>query len=64
MKYTLLAFCLMFIQACGENDTEVNNTDTELMDPNEVHPIEESLTDSTKLVNDSVIVPDTVADSL
>lgn len=62
MKYRLLVLFLVLMQACGDNNKDKDNT--EMMDPNDVHPIEESLTDSTKLVNDSVIVPDTVGDSL
>jgi len=62
MKYSLLAFCLLFMLACGDTNNDADNS--EMMDPNEVHPIEETLTDSTKLVNDSVIVADTVTDSL
>ena len=62
MKNSLLAFCLVIMWACGDANNDTDNT--EMMDPNEVHPVEETLTDSTKLVNDSVIVADTLSDSL
>ena len=58
MKHLLIALCFGFLAGCdNQNDNDTN--DTEMMDPAEVHPVEESLTDSTTLVNDSVIVADT-----
>ncbi len=43
---------------CGDiNENDTNNT--EIMDPADVHPVEESITHSTTLVNDSVMVADT-----
>jgi hypothetical protein len=33
-----------------------NSSDTELKDPSVVHPLSEAILDSTRLVNDSVIV--------
>ena len=46
----------MGLQACsnssGENDKAV------MKDPSTIHPPSEAIPDSTKLVNDSVIVPD------
>ena len=58
MKLLLLALGFGFLTGCGDQKDNDSN-DTEMMDPAEVHPVEESLTDSTKLVNDSVIVADT-----
>ena len=58
MKLLLLAVGFGFLTGCGDQN-ENDSNDTEMVDPAEVHPVEESLTDSTKLVNDSVIVADT-----
>lgn len=58
MKHLLIAVCFGFLASCGDQNEDDTN-DTEMMDPAEVHPVEESLTDSTTLVNDSVIVADT-----
>ena len=57
MKHLLIAVCFGFLAGCGDQNDNTN--ETEMMDPAEVHPVEESLTDSTTLVNDSVIVADT-----
>ncbi len=58
MKQLLMLICFGFMAGCGdETDNDINNT--EMMDPATVHPVEESLTDTTTLVNDSVIVADT-----
>jgi hypothetical protein len=57
MKGFVFIFALAFaLQACGSN----NNNETELKDPATVHPPSEAIPDSTKLVRDSVIMPDTV----
>lgn len=56
MKKVILMVCFVSaLAACNSNNDGTNNED-----PNEVHPVSETLPDSTKLVNDSVIVPDTV----
>ena len=48
-----MAFIIgIFCSAC-------NSGETEQKDPSEVHPPSEAIPDSTRLVNDSVIVPDT-----
>lgn len=56
-------FSVLVLAACNNNaegdHAEGDTTDTALADPSRVHPPEEAITDSTKLVNDSVIVPDT-----
>jgi len=46
---------LFAITACNDS----SNSDAEMKDPSAVHPPSEAIPDSTKLVNDSVIVPDT-----
>lgn len=56
MKKLLSIVCVVsVIVACNNNEGAANNED-----PNEVHPVSETLPDSTKLMNDSVIMPDTV----
>jgi hypothetical protein len=56
MRYFLYFVAAFGILAsCGTNDDQ---TDAELKDPAVVHPPSEAIPDSTKLVNDSVIVPD------
>lgn len=53
-----LLFLLVTLVSCGNSQT-----DAELKDPAEVHPPSEAITDSTKIVNDSVIVPDVSGDT-
>jgi hypothetical protein len=58
MRYNLLlvfVFMAGVFSSCGNNS---NQTDAELIDPATVHPPSEAIPDSTRLVNDSVIVPD------
>jgi hypothetical protein len=50
----ILSPAFIFLVACTNG-----NNDAQLKDPSTVHPPSEAITDSTKLVNDSVIVPDT-----
>lgn len=68
MKQLLLPlFSILVLMACNNNaegeNAEGDTTDTAYGDPSRVHPPEEAITDSTKLVNDSVIVPDTAPKS-
>ena len=57
MRVLIIFFSLLFtMQSCG-NDSSENTVE---QDPSSVHPPSEAIPDSTKLVNDSVIVPDTV----
>jgi hypothetical protein len=63
MKKTIwmLAITLAFA-ACGGNNNDNGNTSSgnaNMSDPNKTHSEAEALTDSTRLVNDSVVVPDT-----
>lgn len=53
-KYLIGLFSIGVIIACNNS-----NSDAELKDPSTVQPPSEAIPDSTKLVNDSVIVPDT-----
>lgn len=54
MKFLSLIFVLVLgLQACNSGDTGVEK------DPAVVHPPSEAIPDSAKLVNDSVIMPDT-----
>ena len=54
MKKYLLGLTIATVMvACN------NSSDTELKDPSTVHPPSEAIPDSTRLVNDSVIVADT-----
>lgn len=50
----LIGSLLIGLVACNDNSAEG------MKDPSTVHPPSEAIPDSTKLVNDSVIVPDTV----
>jgi len=53
---TFFRFALLFaVTACNNS----RNSDVEMKDPSTVQPPSEAITDSTKLVNDSVIMPDT-----
>jgi hypothetical protein len=51
-------FGLILIAALGACN---NSSDAELKDPSTVQPPSEAIPDSTRLVNDSVIVPDTTS---
>lgn len=56
MKRFCFGLALAFaIAACNDS----GSSDAEMKDPSTVHPPSEAIPDSTKLVNDSVIVPDT-----
>lgn len=48
---------LFFLASCGDGN---DRNDMELKDPSATHPPSEAIPDSTKLVADSVIMPDTV----
>lgn len=63
-KLLIILFAISTITACsdGANDTATEE-DTSAGNPSEVHPPAEAITDSTRIVNDSVIVPDTVPNS-
>lgn len=69
MKRLLLPLVATFILvACNndaEGDTPENDTlsDTSAGNPAVVHPPSEAITDSTQLVNDSVVVPKTAPSS-
>lgn len=56
-KYFFYVTVMMGLIACnsGENNTDGSGE----KDPSTVHPPSEAIPDSTKLVNDSVIMPDT-----
>jgi hypothetical protein len=54
MKKWLFGFLVTGMVACNNTSSE-----TELKDPSTVHPPSEAIPDSTRLVNDSVIVADT-----
>jgi len=57
MKKVISIVSVVFVlAACNSNNEGAANNE----DPNKVHPVSEALPDSTKLVNDSVIMPDTV----
>lgn len=52
----LFSLALLGLQACGNS---TNEDDKAVMkDPSTVHPPSEAIPDSTKLVNDSAIMPD------
>lgn len=51
-----VAGVVFVLAACSSNNDGAANNE----DPNKVHPVSEALPDSTKLVNDSVIMPDIV----
>jgi len=53
-KYVLLLLLIAGLQACNDN----NNSGGE-KDPSVMQPPSDAIPDSTRLVNDSVIVPDT-----
>jgi hypothetical protein len=54
----LSAALLIITVSCSEN----SDSNNKLEDPADVHPPAETITDSTAIVNDSVIVPDTGED--
>lgn len=54
-KVILITGTVFALAACNNNEGTTNNGD-----PNKVHPVSETLPDSTKLVGDSVIMPNTV----
>ncbi len=51
---------ISLVSACNDSD----DANTELKDPALTQPPSEAITDSTKIINDSVIVPDVSNDSL
>lgn len=53
-KYFFSVFLVTGLIACNNS-----SSDSELKDPSTVHPPSEAIPDSTRLVNDSVIVADT-----
>lgn len=55
MKKLLLIISVVSALAACNNDNGGAGDE----DPNKVHPVSETIPDSTKLVNDSVIMPDT-----
>jgi len=55
-KVILIAGVALMVGACNNNSGNAANTG----DPNEVHPVSETIPDSLKLVNDSTLVPDLV----
>jgi hypothetical protein len=54
-QYALVLLAFMSLQACNDGD---NNSGGE-KDPSVMQPPSDAIPDSMKLVNDSVIVPDT-----
>lgn len=54
-----LVFSFVMISCNDASDSSVNGDTVELKDPLLTHPPSEAITDSTRLVNDSVIVADT-----
>lgn len=54
-KVVSIVGIVSILTACNSNGGTNNNED-----PNKVNPVSEALPDSTKLVNNSVIMPDTV----
>jgi hypothetical protein len=53
-NFVLILGLALGLAACGNNSAEGEK------DPSTVHPPSEAIPDSMKLVNDSLIVPDTV----
>jgi len=53
-KYTLVLLLFFGLQACNDS----NNNGGGEKDPSVMQPPSDAIPDSTKLVNDSVIVPD------
>ena len=56
-KLFTIIVCIALFTACNENAGE-----QKLEDPNETHPVTESIPDSMTLVNDSVVMPETIGD--
>ena len=52
-----LLLSVFLLASCG---SESGQNEAELKDPSEVHPPSEAIPDSTRLVQDSVIMPDTI----
>lgn len=69
MKRLLFLLMATFVMTACNNDAEGDNadndtlTDTSAGNPAAVHPPSEAITDSTQLVNDSVVVPKTAPSS-
>jgi hypothetical protein len=59
MKKTLWIIGLTIVFAACSSNQDNKQGDANLKNPNSVHSVPETLTDSTKLINDSVVVPDT-----
>lgn len=53
-KLVLSLTTLLILAACNTSNEE---EEVEMKDPNETHPVSETIPDSMKLVNDSVVVP-------
>jgi hypothetical protein len=53
-KYFFALALITAIVACNNSSSE-----SELKDPSTVHPPSDAIPESTRLVNDSVIIPDT-----
>ena len=58
-KYVIYLWMGFMLLSCNSNN---NEGDTITKDPSEVHPPSEALPDTLQLVNDSVVVADTVGD--
>lgn len=54
--YALALLLALSLQACNDGN---DKNDADLKDPSVMQPPSEAIPDSTRLVNDSVIVPDT-----
>jgi hypothetical protein len=54
--YALALLLALGLQACNDGN---NNNGANLKDPSVMQPPSDAIPDSTKLVNDSVIMPDT-----
>lgn len=60
MKRLVLPLCAaLFVVACNNNSGSNTSADSAAGNPEVVQPPSEAIPDSTKIVNDSVIVPDT-----
>jgi hypothetical protein len=60
MKQLFVAlFGALALVACGNNADNDTSADSSAGNPAEVHPPSETITDSTKIIGDSAIVPDT-----
>lgn len=54
-RYALVLFSFLMLQACNDGN---DRNDAEMKDPSVMQPPSDAIPDSTRLVNDSVIVPD------